>query len=112
MVRLAKAYVEHCNAKASLQADTPMTSSSSLIDITPSELRLFTELTEEAKEHKLHLRKGQKGIALTMETKDNEDMERPVASIMTRATKCVVHHPAPKDCFDRVSVQHARNDDL
>jgi len=111
-VQIAKMYVEHCNAKTSPEADTPTSVNSSLIDVTPSKLELFTQPSEEATERKLHSRKGKKGIALTTMTEDDEDMARPMASTMTGATKHVVHPPAPKNWYDRISAQRAQNKDL
>ena len=111
-VRIAKTYVERRNAKTSPEANTPTSVNSSLIDVTPSELGLFTQPSEEATERKLHSRKGKKGVALTAMTEDDEDVARPMASTTTGATKRVVHPPAPKDWYDRVSAQRARNKDL
>jgi len=111
-VRIAKTYVERRNAKTSPEANTPTSVNSSLIDVTPSKLGLFTQPSEEAMERKLHSRKGKKGVALTAMTEDDEDVARPMASTTTGATKRVVHPPAPKDWYDRVSAQRARNKDL
>jgi len=47
-VQIAKTYVERRNAKTSPEADTPTSVNSSLIDVTPSELGLFTQPSEEA----------------------------------------------------------------
>ena len=58
------------------------------------------------------IKRRKKGVALTTMTEDDEDVARPMASTTTGATKHVVYPPAPKDWFDRVSAQCARNEDL
>jgi len=111
-VWIAKTYFERHNAKTSPEADTPLSVNSSLIDVTLSELGLFTEPSDEATEHKSHSRKGKKGVTLTTMTENDEDVARPMASTMTGATKRVVHPSAPKNWYDRVSAQCTWNEDL